>query len=117
MTNSNAPNNGGKLSYSILVSSIFSHTAYSLIDSLISNKHYINKVFFYKEAVRLLVQNNMKQLYESWQEMAIQNNIELTICASSASDLGIDQVNKPFIKGGLGCLIESINSSDRFLKL
>jgi len=58
-------------------------------------------------------------LSQQWAEFAINNNIELSVCAASALRRGINEACLPagFKMGSIGQLVDSCATADRVLSL
>lgn len=108
-------------------------TALNFVERLLAKGHSLKQIFFYSDAV--LVANRLncppadeKNLTKSWANLAIQHDIELTVCITAALKRGIvnqsesqrhaltgDNLDPAFDLSGLGQLNEAMLTSDRHI--
>lgn len=109
------------------------YTALRFAERLLANGHSLKQVFFYSDAV--LVANRLNSpaadeinLTKSWAKLAIQHDIELTVCITAALKRGIvnqaeaernaltgDNLAPAFDLSGLGQLNEALLTTDRHI--
>ena len=109
------------------------YSALSFANEVIKQGHIISRIFFYADAV--LVANRLNcppsdeiNLTKAWAKLAIEQDIELTVCITAALKRGIvnqteaqrnaltgDNLDPAFELSGLGQLTESMLESDRLI--
>ena len=94
--------------------------ALSFAQTAVSSGHEVNRVFFHKDAVylgnsHLDVPTDEVNLQTEWTKFAVQNDVPLVLCVTSAQRRGIVSANiaDGFEIAGLGQLIETMFESDR----
>lgn len=114
-------------------SSQASYSAYRFCKALLEQGHHLHRVFFYHDgiynATRLATPPHDEQdIYQEWQNLAKEHNIELIVCIAAALRRGLldkeesiryqkdtHNLADGFTLGGLGQLIEAAASSDRLI--
>lgn len=100
------------------------HSAYHFCKAALTKGQTIAQIFFYSAGVYNANQVNTLpvdeiNLVELWQTLAKQYGIKLYVCVAAAQRRGIEEQQTNFAKGfsitGLGQLIESIDTTDRFI--
>lgn len=98
------------------------HTAYQFCKAVLEKNHHITRIFFYQDGVYnankfLTAPMNETNLVNLWQALAMQYQVELVLCVSSATRRGITEetVAESFKISGLGQLMDAIIHSDRFI--
>ncbi|NVJ68354.1 MAG: sulfurtransferase complex subunit TusD [Gammaproteobacteria bacterium] len=109
------------------------YSALAFAKSLLSQGHELTRVFFYADGV--LVANRLNcppsdeiNLTKSWAKLAIEKDVELTVCVTAALKRGIvnqaeaernaltsENLDPAFEISGLGQLTEAMLESDRLI--
>ncbi len=110
-----------------------SYSAYRFCQALLESEHTLHRVFFYQDGVHnssalATPPQDEKNLYQAWQTLQKQYDLDLVSCIAAAARRGIvnkseaerhnvDHHNlaKGFELSGLGQMVEAINQSDRVI--
>ena len=115
------------------ISGSSARSAVHFVRAAIARGHQVNRVFFLDEGAdsgnaNAVFPQDENDLTELWRELAIQHNVELVLCVSSALKRGMldsteaSRYEKPastifdeFEISGLGQLIDAAGTADRLL--
>ena len=102
--------------------------AFKFARSVIQNGHHINRVFFFHEGVRIILeQRELGQeefdFNKAWRELSSEHDVELNVCISSGGRRGVvknETTDSTLAEGfelvGLGLLVEAISSGDKYVE-
>ena len=102
--------------------------AFKFARSVIQNGHHINRVFFFHEGVRIILEQRELGPEEfdynkAWRELSSEHEVELNVCVSGAGRRGVVQnetadstLGQGFELVGLGQLVEAISSGDKYVE-
>ena len=102
--------------------------AFNFARSVIQKGHHINRVFFFHEGVRIILEQRELGPEEfdynkAWRELSSEHDVELNVCISSGGRRGVVKnktTNSTLAEGfelvGLGILVEAISSGDKYVE-
>mgnify|MGYP000395079209 CR=1 FL=1 len=105
------------------------HTAYKVVEQAIANNVDVIGVFFYQDGVLnaskyLSVASDETQVISLWQQLQLQHNIALHLCATAAEKRGLIHpendtalLHSEFTLSGLGELVMLTNKASKVVQL
>lgn len=108
----------------VLQSSVHKHhqskRALRFCQQLMQQRHKINCLFFYRQAVDHAstdIENEALEIQRQWQAFAKQYDIPLVVCHTVAERKGLNGFAERFDDAGLTALVSAMASADRTLQL
>ncbi|MCW8193477.1 sulfurtransferase complex subunit TusD [Proteobacteria bacterium 005FR1] len=100
-------------------------TALQFAEALLAKGHSIYRLFFFSDGVLNAVPGPGAPLFERWQHLILDNQLDAVVCVTSAKHRGIEarpgeagsslRLGEGFVIGGLGQLIDATVHSDRLV--